>query len=115
MRALLAVIAVLGASAAATAATYPKGDVQYAEKTMKASFARWAKTHMAGTTVGKVTCVLPPNGTVIRCAVHVGTPKRFHENIVFKVKGTLHETGTLSWVAITHSCRDTRTGKPFSC
>lgn len=103
------------AGPASLLAAYPKAQVQYAEKTMKASFAKWAKTHMAGTTVGKVTCVLPTSGTVLHCTIHVGTPTRYHENIVFKVKGTLHDSGTLSWVATSHSCTDTRTGKPFKC
>ena len=119
MRGLLAatllVVLCAVASAQLASAAYPKGEVQYAEKTMKASFAKWAKTHIAGTTVGKVTCVLPTNGTVIHCTVHVGTPTRFHESIVFQVKGTLHDSGTLSWVATSHTCTDTRTGKPFKC
>ena len=119
MRGMLAATVVALCAVAAwtpfAAAAYPKGDVQYAEKTMKASFAKWAKTHMAGTTVGKVTCVLPTSGTVIHCTVHVGTPAKYHESIVFQVRGTLHETGTLSWVATSHSCTDTRTGKPFKC
>jgi hypothetical protein len=120
MRGRLAVAVVVGLCAVAgsaqlATAAYPKGDVQYAEKTMKASFTKWAKTHMAGTTVGKVTCVLPTSGTVIRCTIHVGTPTRYHENILFQVKGTLHETGTMSWVATSHTCTDTRTGKPFKC
>jgi hypothetical protein len=118
MRRLIAGLAVaaLACIAVSTAtAAYPKAAVQDAEAKMKASFTSWAKKNLAGTTVGKVTCVLPENGVVVRCTVHVSAAKRYHENIVFQVKETLHDDGTVSWVATSHKCTDTRTGKPFSC
>src|SRR4051794_5891752 len=114
MRVLLAALVVALAASGTAAAAYPRGDVLYANKTMKASFTAWAKKNLPGTTVGKVACVLPKSGNVIHCTIHVSAPKN-RENIVFKVKGTLHEVGTLSWVATSHSCTDSKTGKPFAC
>jgi len=112
--ALLAlVIAPLVIDRAASAA-YPKAEIQYANKTMKASFTAWAKKHLPGTRVGAVSCKLPSSGNVIRCTVHVSAPQN-RENILFKVKGTLHDSGQLTWVSTSHSCTDSKTGKPFSC
>jgi TctA family transporter len=114
MRAQLAAAIVALAAAGTAAAAYPKADVQYANKTMKASFTTWAKKNLRGTTVGKVACVLPTSGNVIHCTIHVSAPKN-RENILFKVKGTLQETGKLAWVATSHSCADSKTGKKFPC
>jgi hypothetical protein len=111
----VAVAAVLALAAiGAASAAYPKAEVQYANKTMKGSFTAWAKKNLPGTTVRKVSCVLPSNGNVIHCTVHVSAPKN-RENIVFKVKGTLHESGQLNWVSTSHSCTDSKSGKPFAC
>jgi hypothetical protein len=112
--AVAAIAAVVLVPAGAAAAAYPRADVQYANKTMKASFTAWAKKNLPGTTVGKVSCVLPTSGSVIRCTVHVSAPKS-RENIVFKVNGTLHETGQLSWVATSHACTDSKTGAKLTC
>ncbi len=107
-----ALLALLAAGAASAA--YPKAEVQYADKTMKTSFTAWAKKNLPGTKVGTVSCKLPSNGNVIHCTVHVSAPKN-RENIVFEVKGTLHESGQLTWVSTSHSCTDSKTGKKFSC
>jgi hypothetical protein len=101
-------------TAGAASAAYPKAEVQYADKTMKASFTAWAKKKLPGTTVGKVSCVLPSSGSVIHCTVHVSAPKN-RENIVFEVAGTLHDSGQLTWVATSHTCTDSKTGKKFAC
>jgi hypothetical protein len=101
-------------TAGAASAAYPKAEIQYANKTMKASFTAWAKKKLPGTKVGRVTCKLPSSGNVIHCTVHVSAPKN-RENIVFKVKGTLHDSGQLTWVSTSHSCTDSKTGKKFAC
>jgi hypothetical protein len=101
-------------AAGAASAAYPKAEIQYADKTMKGSFTAWAKKNLPGTTVGKVSCVLPSSGNVIHCTIHVSAPKN-QEHIVFKVKGTLHDSGQLTWVSTSHSCTDSKTGKPFAC
>jgi hypothetical protein len=112
---LAGVFALLGLLlAGAASAAYPKAGIQYADKTMKASFTAWAKKNLPGTKVGTVSCKLPSSGNVIHCTVHVSAPKN-QENIVFKVKGTLHDSGQLTWVSTSHSCTDSKTGKPFSC
>ena len=98
----------------AASAAYPKAEIQYANKTMKASFTAWAKKHLPGAKVGAVSCKLPSSGTVIRCTVHVSAPQN-QENILFRVKGTLHDSGQLTWVSTSHSCTDSKTGKPFAC
>jgi hypothetical protein len=110
--AALALLALLTAGAASAA--YPKAEVQYANNTMKGSFTAWTKKNLPGTRVGGVSCILPSNGNVIHCTVHVSAPKN-RENIVFKVKGTLHDSGQLTWVSTSHSCTDSKTGKAFAC
>ena len=112
LAAAFSILALLTAGAASAA--YPKAEIQYANKTMKGSFTAWAKKNLPGTKVGKVSCVLPSNGNVLHCTVHVSAPAN-RENIVFKVKGTLHDSGQLTWVATSHSCTDSKTGKPFAC
>ena len=114
MRAALAAAVLALVATGAASAAYPKAEIQYADKTMKGSFTAWAKKNLPGTTVGKVSCVLPSNGNVIHCSVHVSAPKN-RENIVFKVKGTLHDSGQLTWVSTSHTCTDSKTGKPFAC
>ena len=114
MRAAATVALLALLTAAAASAAYPKAEIQYANKTMKTSFSAWAKKNLPGTKVGRVSCKLPASGNVIHCTVHVSAPKN-RENIVFKVKGTLHESGQLTWASTSHSCTDSKTGKPFTC
>ena len=112
-----AILATCSFAAAGTvsAATYPSGYRQEAEAKLKTAFAAWAKKHLAGSTVGKVSCILPTSGSTLHCTVHVASAPKYRENIVFKIRETLHETGTMSWVATSHSCTDSKTGKPFAC
>ena len=69
----------------------------------------------AGITVGKVNCVLPNEQRSSSTARSTSAPRSNRENIVFKVKGTLHDTGQLAWVATSHSCTDSKTGKKLAC
>jgi hypothetical protein len=108
-------ICLLGAAGATALAAAPKSEKQYAELKLKTSFSAWVKKHLPGATVKTVSCVLPVNGIVVKCVVHVASAPRYRENIVFKISETLHETGTMTWVATSHSCTDSKTGKSFSC
>ena len=64
--------------------------------------------------LGKVTCVLPTNGTVVHCVAHFAYPSG-GLNIVYKIKATLLETGVIKWTTTSHSCTVAKTGKPQAC
>ena len=110
----LALVATLALTVAATCTAANPAQV-YAQTRLKTAFTAWAKTNLPGTTVGKVSCVLPASGGLVaHCTVHVSAPKN-QENIVFKVTNTLHKNGTATFAMVSHSCTDSKTGKKLSC
>jgi len=116
----LAAAAVLGicsltAVASLGAATYPKGFQQDAEAKLKTAFGTWTKKHLPGSTIKAVSCILPTSGNVLHCTVRVASAPKYRELIVFKIRETLHDSGQMTWVATSHSCTDSKTGKPFAC
>ena len=54
------------------------------------------------------------NGNVVHCTV-TSTAPSYRENIVFKVRETLHASGTMSWLVTAKACSDSRTGKAIAC
>lgn len=112
--ALLATLVALGLVGASAAAPKPKTQTQAIEQTLKVSMTKSFKKQLPGVVIGKLVCVLPKNGVVVHCTVHTSAPKN-QENIVFKVTATLHDNGTISWTSTSHSCTDSKTGKPFKC
>ena len=64
--------------------------------------------------LGKVTCVLPKNGTVVRCKAHFSYSSA-KANVVYAIKATLEETGTIKWTTTGHTCTDAKTGKKLAC
>jgi hypothetical protein len=64
--------------------------------------------------LGKVTCVLPKNGTVVRCKAHFAYPSG-NANVLYNIKATLLETGVIKWTTTTHSCTNAKTGKTLAC
>jgi hypothetical protein len=117
MRALLPIAAstLLAAVAAGHAlAAEPLTQKQYAELKMKQAITSWAKKNVPGLRVGATSCTLPRNGVVIRCTVQSTAPK-YRENIVFKVKETLHDVGTVSWVVTSRACSDSKTHATITC
>jgi hypothetical protein len=87
---------------------------QYTEQKLKAAMMSSAQLKGLGLTWGAVTCVLPKNGNIVHCTVHASAPKA-QENIVFKVKETLKETGAMSWAITSDACSDSKTGQKLSC
>jgi hypothetical protein len=114
LRAALIGSATLAAAATCGAAPAASPAQRYAERALKAAFTGWAKKNLPGTTVGKVSCVLPLSGSVARCTIHVSAPRN-RENIVFRVTNTLHTNGTATFAMLSHSCTDSRTGKKIAC
>ena len=92
----------------------PLTQKQYAELKMKQAMTQWAKKSVPGLQIGAASCVLPKNGVVIHCTVQSTAPK-YNENIVFKVKETLHDIGTVTWVVTSKTCSDSKTHKTFAC
>ncbi len=62
----------------------------------------------------KVTCVLPKNGTVVRCKARFSYPSA-KANIVYGIKATLQQTGSIKWTTTTHTCTNAKTGKKLAC
>jgi hypothetical protein len=95
-------------------AAKPLTQKQYAELKMKQALTAWAKKSVPGLQIGAASCVLPKNGVIIHCTVQSTAPKH-NENIVFKVKETLHDIGTVTWVVTSKTCSDSKTHKTFAC
>jgi hypothetical protein len=87
---------------------------QYSEQKLKTAMMSSAQLKGLGLKWGAVSCVLPKNGNIVHCTVHASSPKA-QENIVFKVRETLKETGTMSWAITSDACSDSKTGKKLSC
>jgi hypothetical protein len=64
--------------------------------------------------LGAVTCVLPLDGTVVACKAHFSDAPA-HANVVYAIRATLKESGTISWTTTSHSCTDSKTGKKLPC
>jgi hypothetical protein len=64
--------------------------------------------------LGLVTCVLPKNGTVVNCKAHFAD-KPDGANIVYAIKATLQESGTIKWTTTGHTCANAKTGKKLAC
>jgi hypothetical protein len=114
-RLLLAALALVALVATGQAmAAKPLTQKQYAELRMKQVMTAWAKKNVPGLQIGAAACVLPKNGVIIHCTVQSTAPK-YTENIVFKVKETLHDVGTVTWVVTSKVCSDSKTHKTFAC
>jgi hypothetical protein len=103
----------LGAAGQAMAAK-PLTQKQYAELRMNQVLTQWAKQKVPGLQIGAASCVLPKNGVIIHCTVQSTAPK-YNENIVFNVKETLHDVGTVTWVVTSKTCSNAKTHKTFAC
>lgn len=72
------------------------------------------KKEAPGLVLGKVTCVLPQNGTVVKCKAHFSDAKA-NANVVYGINANLQETGNIKWTTTTHSCTNAKTGKKLQC
>ena len=114
MRVLLFVaLAALLVPAAALAAKAPT-QKQYTEQLLKKEMMSSAQLKPLGLKWGVVSCVLPKNGNVVHCTVHASAPKA-QENIVFKVRETLTQEGSMKWAITSDACSDSKTGQKLSC
>jgi hypothetical protein len=112
--AALAAIAVAPAATGGAEAAKPLTQKQYTELTLKQHMNATFKKTVPGLTVTKVTCVLPKNGTVVKCVANASAPKA-REDVVFKVTETLSEVGNMSWRITSSACSDSKTHQKLSC
>jgi L-aminopeptidase/D-esterase-like protein len=110
---LLGALAALLIVPAALAAKAPT-QKQYTEQKLKTAMMTSSQLKGLGLKWGTVTCVLPKNGNIVHCTVHASAPAA-RENIVFKVKETLKETGAMSWAITSDACSDSKTGQKLAC
>ncbi len=64
--------------------------------------------------LGKLSCTLPLNGTVVRCLAHF-SDKAAKANVVYGINATLKESGVIRWTTTTHWCNSTVTGRKLAC
>jgi hypothetical protein len=64
--------------------------------------------------LGKVTCTLPANGSVVRCLAHFSDPAA-KANVTYAIKATLQDSGAITWTAGAASCSSATTGKKLVC
>ena len=100
--------------APAALAAKPLTQKQYTEQTLKTAMTAWARKNVKGLEIGSASCVLPLNGNVVHCTV-TSTAPSYREKIVFKVRETLHASGTMSWLVTAKACSNSRTGKAIAC
>ena len=113
----LGLVAVTGAVALAgtgTALGAAPTEAQAFATKLKSFIAPTFKKQAPKLVLGKVTCVLPKNGTVVHCNAHFAYPSG-GLNVVYKIKATLLETGVIKWTTTSHSCTDAKTGKSQAC
>jgi hypothetical protein len=110
--AVLAVVAL--AAAGGASAAKPLTQKQYTELTLKQNMNAKFKKTVPGLTVTKVTCVLPKNGTTVKCIADASAP-RARENVVFKVTETLSAVGDMTWRVTSSVCSDSKTHQKISC
>jgi hypothetical protein len=111
--AALAAIA-LAPAAGGAAAAKPLTQRQYTELTLKQHMNATFKKTVPGLTVTKVSCVLPKNGTTVKCVANASAPKA-RESVVFEVTETLSEVGNMSWRITSSVCSDSKTHRKLSC
>ena len=107
------VLLAVGSFACPALAATPAANARFAAQLasyMKPTF----KKEAPGLVLGKVTCVLPANGTVVPCKAHF-TDAKAKANVVYGIKVTLERKGFLRWTTTTHICTDTKTGKKIPC
>jgi hypothetical protein len=72
------------------------------------------RTQAPALVLGAVTCVLPAEGTVVRCKAHFAD-RPAGADVLYLIKATLQETGDIKWTTTGHSCIDAKTGKKLAC
>ena len=83
-------------------------------KNLKAKITPVFKKQAPELVLGQVTCVLPAEGTLVKCKAHF-SDKPAHANIVYTINAKLTEVGDINWTTVGHSCTDSRTGKKLAC
>jgi hypothetical protein len=64
--------------------------------------------------LGAVTCVLPAEGTVVKCKAHF-SDKPDNANILYLISADLKDSGAIKWTTTAHSCTNAKTGKKLPC
>jgi hypothetical protein len=104
----MAALVVPGGASAAK----PQTQKQYTEQQLKTQMNKRFKS--LGVTITKVTCVLPKNGTTVKCVADGSAPKS-RESFVFKVTENLNAAGVMSWRITSSACSDSQTHQKLSC
>jgi endonuclease/exonuclease/phosphatase family metal-dependent hydrolase len=63
--------------------------------------------------LGKITCVLPRNGAVVRCKAHFSD--RSANATPAKDQATLLDAGVIKWSTTSHSCSNAKIAKTLAC
>ena len=108
---LAAVAFAIGAQAAL--AWTPAQNAAFAKK-LAASIKPVFKKQAPTLVLGLVTCVLPAEGTTVKCKAHF-SDKPDNANILYLISADLKDSGAIKWTTTAHSCTDAKTGKKLPC
>src|SRR5262249_6508207 len=105
--------AALAAGAQEALAWTPAQNAAFAKK-LAVSIKPVFKKQAPQLVLGKVTCVLPAEGTLVKCKAYF-SDKPANANIVYLISADLKDSGAIKWTTTAHSCTDSKTGKKLQC